>query len=77
MGCYWVDDYTGEVFIATGLRALPGGELIRITDDEGPDFYEVECQCGSQGFVRGDLLEQARTTCCPECAASAAQASRN
>lgn len=76
-GCYWVDSNTGEVFIATGLRALPGGTLVPIETHEGSEFYEVECDCGSTGVIRGDLLMQGRADRCPECAANVASIARN
>ena len=76
-GCYWVDAHTGEVLIATGLRVLPGGTLVTIETHEGSEFYEVECDCGSEGFIRGDLLMQGKADRCPECAAKIAAITRN
>lgn len=76
-GCYWVDAGTGEVFVATGLRALADGTLVVIDSERDPPFYEVQCDCGSEGFVRGDLLEQGKCDCCPACAANLSQIARN
>ena len=74
-GCYWIDRETGEVFVATGLRALPNGDYVAISD--GPDFYEVQCACGDTGPVRADLLNKGVIDRCPACAAKLAQSSRN
>lgn len=74
-GCYWVDKGTGELMIATGLRALPCGDYIPITG--GPDFYECKCDCGNSGPVRADLLHRGTVDRCPQCAADAAQTARN
>lgn len=74
-GCYWVDRDTGELFIATGLRALPSGDYTEITG--GMDFYEVRCECGAKGPARQDLLEKGVIDRCPSCAATSAQAIRN
>lgn len=76
-GCYWVNEETGEVFVASGLRLLPNGILVKIPDTESQGFYGVECECGEEGFVRADLLDKGLTTRCPECAASIVQITRN
>lgn len=76
-GCYWVDTHTGEVFIASGLRLLPGGELVEIPSGEAQTFYEVECDCGETGFVRGDVLQKCLCDRCPECAAQLSNTMRN
>lgn len=76
-GCYWVNEQTGEVFVATGLRATPDGGLVDIPEEEGSPFYEVECECGAFGVIRGDILEQGLQERCPRCAAMTAQIARN
>jgi hypothetical protein len=76
-GCYWVNFETGELFIATGWRAMPDGSLVEIPEGEGSPFYEVECECGAFGHVRGDILEQGLMESCPRCAAMTAQIARN
>jgi hypothetical protein len=77
LGCYWIDRTSGEVFIATGLRALPGGHFVEIKGETGPEFFIVECECGSKGPVRADLLHKGTVDRCPDCSAQAAQTLRN
>lgn len=76
-GCYWIDETSGEVMIATGLRALPNASLVPIEEDECPQFYESECDCGERVVVRSDLMERGLTTRCPQCASMLAQTLRN
>jgi hypothetical protein len=74
-GCdFWVDSVTGEVMVATGLRALPSGGLVEL---EETAWVTVQCDCGNEGGVRQDLLESGLVDRCPVCAAHCAQAERN
>lgn len=76
-GCYWIDEYTGEVFVATGLRATPAGDAIEINDEEGFAFYETECNCGDTVVIRADLIDRGLSGRCMTCAASTAEITRN
>ena len=76
-GCYWVDEASGEVMIATGLRCLPNGTLSPMDKDDTPEFWKTECDCGSEWVTRGDLMERGLTKMCPACAASLTNAMRN
>jgi hypothetical protein len=74
--CYfWVNSQTGEVMIATGLRALPDGGTVKMEPIN--DWVDVECDCGTSGVVRSDLLESGFVERCVECSAECAQAERN
>ncbi len=76
-GCYWIDELTGEVFIATGLRATGEGNLIEIPDDEGPAFYESTCDCGHDFPIREDMFDKGLGSRCPSCAAEVSEITRN
>lgn len=76
-GCYWVDETSGELMIATGLRVLPNARLVPLDEEECPSFYETECECGATVTIRGDLMERGLTSRCPECASMLAQTMRN
>ncbi len=75
--CYWVDELTGEVFIATGLRATGPGDLLEISDEEGFGFYEGSCDCGNQYPVREDMFDKGLGSRCASCAAQVSEIARN
>ena len=72
---YWVDADTGELFIATGLRALPDLGLIEMS--QGFGWALVRCECGLKGGARLDTLRSGLSEYCPYCAAMLAQIKRN
>ena len=76
-GCFWVDETTGEVFIATGIRSKPDGQGEPIVSDEGFSFFEGECECGDTFAVREDLMDRGLTGRCPHCASVLAALLRN
>lgn len=76
-GCYWVDETTGELFVATGLRATPNGSAVPIPEEESPSFWETECTCGFTMIAREDLMRRGLTRMCPSCAASLTHTMRN
>jgi hypothetical protein len=72
---YWVDIDTGELCIATGLRALPDLSLIEMSKEFG--WALVRCECGLKGSARLDTLRNGQSESCPYCSAMLAQLKRN
>jgi len=74
--CPYIDPSSGEIFIATGLRALPDLEVVEM--DLGIEYWvDVRCACGNEGSQRVDLLESGKIRSCPICAANQAFGARN
>ncbi len=73
---FFVNSLSGEVMVATGMRLLPDGQLVDISEEE-IGWADVECDCGNRGVARVDLLEQGVIDRCPVCSAQCAQAERN
>lgn len=74
--CPYVDPTTGEIFIATGLRALPDLEVVEM--ELGINYWvDVRCTCGNESSQRVDLLESGKIRSCPTCAANQAYGERN
>jgi hypothetical protein len=73
---YWVDKDNGELFIATGLKVLSGGE-VTLLDEDSLEMAMVECECGHRATVRVDLMNRGYLDRCPDCSASAAEAASN
>jgi len=73
---FWVDDLSGEVFIATGMRALPDMEVVEM--EEGiSTWFSVRCECGTEGVQREDLMNRTIISECPCCAANRSFTQRN
>jgi hypothetical protein len=74
--CFYIDEISGEVFIATGMRVLPDLEVVDM-GDEVNHWVDVRCSCGNEGAMRVDLLQTGKIRSCPNCAANKAFGERN